>query len=273
MESQRQEKALNFQNVSKKMALLEDKKALIFGIANNRSIAYGIAKKLQSEGSAIGIAYGADNLKKRIDPIAQELDAEFSIKCDVTNEDEIDKTFSIVEEKFDNIDILVHSIAFAPESDLKCPVIDVSKEGFNTALTVSAYSLIALSRRAYKLMKKGGSIITMTYFGSTKVIINYNLMGIAKAALEASVRYLAFDLGNKNIRVNAISAGPIRTLASSGVKGFKELFSKFAERVPLKNEITKEDVGDVALFLASNLSKKITGEIIFVDGGYNIIGY
>ena len=255
------------------MGLVENKKALIFGIANDRSIAYGIAKKLKDEGAIIGIAYGSESLEKRVFPIAEELDAAFCVKCDVTKSYEIDKTFEIVAEKFNNIDILLHSIAYAPEKELKCKVIDVSQEGFNDTLSISAYSLISLANRANKLMSNGGTIITMTYYGSTKVVINYNIMGIAKAALESTVRYLAHDLGEKGIRINAISAGPVRTLAASGIGGFKALTSMFGGKVPIKGTITKEDVASVALFLASDLSAKITGDIIFVDGGYNILGY
>jgi enoyl-[acyl-carrier protein] reductase I len=255
------------------MGMVDEKKAVIFGIANDKSIAYGIAKKLKEEGALIGIAYGSANLEKRVIPIAKELDATFCVKCDVTNESELDNVFNIAAEKFNCIDILLHSIAYAPEKDLKCKVVDVSPEGFRDTLGISAYSLIALSNRAYKLMTNGGSIITMTYYGSSKVVINYNIMGIAKAALEATVRYLAHDLGEKGIRVNAISAGPIRTLAASGIGGFKALTSMFGEKAPIKGIITKEDVANVALFLASDLSKKITGDIIFVDGGYNILGY
>jgi enoyl-[acyl-carrier protein] reductase I len=255
------------------MGLVENKTALIFGIANDRSIAYGVAKRLKEEGALIGIAYGNESLEKRIFPIAEELDAVFCVKCDVTKSNEIDKTFEIAADKFNNIDILLHSIAYAPEKDLKCKVIDVSQEGFNETLSISAYSLISLANRASKIMSEGGSIITMTYYGSTKVVINYNIMGIAKAALESTVRYLAHDLGEKGIRVNAISAGPVRTLAASGIGGFKALTSMFVEKVPIKGTITKEDVANVALFLASDLSIKITGDIIFVDGGYNILGY
>jgi enoyl-[acyl-carrier protein] reductase I len=255
------------------MGLVENKKALIFGIANDRSIAYGIAKKLKDEGALIGIAYGSESLEKRVFPIAKELDAVFCVKCDVTKSCEIDKTFEVAAEKFSSLDVLLHSIAYAPEKDLKCRVVDVSEDGFKDTLTISAYSLIALTNRAYKLMSNGGSIITMTYYGSTKVVINYNIMGIAKAALESTVRYLAHELGEKNIRVNAISAGPIRTLAASGIGGFKALTSMFGEKAPLKGTITKEDVANVALFLSSDLSNKVTGDIVYVDGGYNILGY
>lgn len=255
------------------MGIVENKKAIIFGIANDKSIAYGIARKLKDEGAHIGIAYGSESLEKRVFPIAKELDATFCVKCNVANTQEIDSLFNIAAEKFGNIDILVHSVAYAPEKDLKCKVVDVSQEGFSETLNISAYSLIAITNRAYKLMKNGGSIITMTYYGSNKVVINYNVMGIAKAALEAAVKYLAHDLGEKGIRVNAISAGPIRTLAASGIGGFKALTTMFIEKAPIKGTITKEDVANAALFLASDLSNKITGDILFVDGGYNILGY
>jgi enoyl-[acyl-carrier protein] reductase I len=254
------------------MGLVEQKKAIIFGIANDKSIAYGIAKKLKEEGAHIGIAYGSENLEKRVFPIAKELDATFCTKCNVANSEEIDNVFDIAAEKFGSIDILVHSIAYAPEKDLKCKVVDVSQEGFRETLSISVYSLIAISNRAYKLMRNGGSIITMTYYGSNKVVINYNIMGVAKAALEATVRYLASDLGEKGIRVNAISAGPIRTLAASGIGGFKTLTTMFGEKAPVKGSITKEDVANAALFFASDLSNKITGDILYVDGGYNILG-
>jgi len=255
------------------MGLLEDRKALIFGIANRKSIAFSIAKKLRQEGSEVAITYASEPLKKRVVPLSEELDCSFCSPCDVTKDDEVEKTFKTAEDKLHHLDILIHSVAFAPYDDLKGRVVDVSRDGFKTALEISAYSLIAVTRAAVGLMKNGGSIITMTYYGAQKVILNYNLMGIAKATLESSVKYLAHELGEKNIRINAISAGPIRTLASSGVSNFKSLSTMFVDKVPLRKSISQNDVADAALFLSSDLSKNITGEILFVDGGYNILGY
>ncbi|KAA0258340.1 enoyl-ACP reductase FabI [Deferribacter autotrophicus] len=254
------------------MGLLAGKKALIFGVANNKSIAYAIAKKFKEEGAELGFTYAGDALKRRVEPISEELGGKFCVKCDVTNEDELQSTFEVVEKEFGKFDILVHSIAFAPAEDLKGRFIDTSKEGFLKAMEISAYSLVRLAKLSEPLMNEGGSIVTMTYYGSVKVVKNYNLMGVAKAALESSMRYLANDLGEKKIRINAISAGPIKTLAASGIAGFRTILSLIEERAPLKRNVTQEDVAKAALFLCSDMASGVTGDILYVDSGYNILG-
>ncbi|MGA1861311.1 enoyl-ACP reductase [Deferribacter thermophilus] len=254
------------------MGLLEGKKALIFGVANNKSIAYAIAKRFKEEGAELGFTYASEPLEKRVKPISEELGGKFCVKCDVTNELELEETFKVVEKEFGKFDILVHSIAYAPAEDLKGRFIDTSREGFLTAMEVSAYSLVKLAKLSEPLMNEEGSIVTMTYYGSVKVVKNYNVMGVAKAALEASVRYLANELGEKKIRVNAISAGPIKTLAASGVAGFRSILSLIEERAPLRRNVTQDDVAKAALFLCSDLASGVTGDILYVDSGYNILG-
>ena len=254
------------------MGLLDGKKALIFGVANKKSIAYEIAKKFKEEGAELGFTYAGEALEKRVVPISEELGGKFCVKCDVTDDNDLNNTFETVKEKFGNFDILVHSIAFAPAEDLKGRFIDTSRNGFLKAMEISAYSLVELARRAEPLMNKHGSIITMTYYGSVKVVKNYNVMGVAKAALESSMRYLANELGEKGIRVNAISAGPIKTLAASGLSGFRKILSLIEERAPLKRNVTQEDVAKAALFLCSDLSSGVTGDVLYVDSGYNILG-
>ena len=252
--------------------LLKDKKIAIFGVANNKSIAYGIAKAFKDNGARLAFSYVGEAIQKRVEPISEELGGEFTFACDVSSDESIANAAATVKEKWGNIDVLVHSVAFAAREDLTGRFIDTSRAGFALALDVSAYSLPALCRAFENQLNPGGSVLTMTYYGAQKVITNYNVMGVAKAALEASVRYLAPDLGVNNVRVNAISAGPIRTLAASGISGFKDIFNHIAEHAPLRRNVTIDDVGNVALFLASDLSGAMTGETIFVDSGYNIMG-
>lgn len=255
------------------MGLLDGKKAVIFGLANNKSIAFGIAKKLKEQGAEIAISYVGEIMEKRAVPLAEELGAAFVFPCDVTVDAEIDKGFEIVAEKFGTFDILVHSIAYAPNDALKNDYIETTREDFATALNISAYSLVALCKRALPLMNENGSVMTLSYLGAVRVVDHYNVMGVAKAALEASVRYLSIDMGKeKKIKVNAISAGPIKTLAASGVKGLKHIFTMIEERAPLRENVTQEDVGGTAVYLASDLSRGVSGQTIYVDGGYCIMG-
>ncbi|RMG93021.1 MAG: enoyl-ACP reductase [Chloroflexi bacterium] len=254
------------------MKLLEGKKALVFGVANKRSIAWGITRALHAQGAEVGLSYGLDQLEKRVRPLADELGIQFVEKCDVTSDAEIEAVFAKAADHFGTIDILVHSIAFAPKEELEGRYVDTTREGFRIALDISAYSLVALTRAALPLMPNGGSIITMSYYGAEKVVPHYNVMAIAKAALEASVRYLAAELGPQNIRVNAISAGPIKTLAAAGVYGFRKMLSYSEERTPLRRNVTQEEVGTTALWLCSDWSSGVTGEVIYVDAGYHILG-
>ena len=253
------------------MGLYEGKKGLIFGVANKNSIAWGIAEALHSEGAELGFSYAGEILKKRIDPLAESIGSQFVEECDVTDDAAIDELFAKAEKQFGSIDFMVHSIAFAPREELGGRFSDTSREGFRIALDISCYSLVALARRARKIMPDGGSIMTMTYYGAEKVTPNYNVMGVAKAALEATVRYLAWDLGQDQIRVNAISAGPIKTLAASGISGFRKSLNYVGAVAPMGN-ITQNNVGDAARFLLSDWSTGITGEVLYVDGGYNIMG-
>jgi enoyl-[acyl-carrier protein] reductase I len=254
------------------MGLLDGKKALIFGVANNRSIAWGIAKALHAHGATVGLAYAGEVLKKRVVPLAEEIGAEFVEECDVTKDEDIAAVAKKAKKHFGEFDILVHSIAFANRDELSGPYYDTSREGFRLAMDVSVYSFTALAGAFQPMMNSGGSLMTMTYYGSQKAVPSYNVMGVAKAALEASVRYLARDFGPQKIRVNAISAGAIRTLAAAGVSGFKGMHSRFAEISPLRENVTNKDVGDAAVFLASDLSAHTTGEVLYVDSGFNIVG-
>ncbi|HBR17866.1 MAG: enoyl-ACP reductase [Deltaproteobacteria bacterium RIFCSPLOWO2_12_FULL_43_16] len=255
------------------MGLLDNKKAIIFGVANEKSIAWAIAQALHKEGAELAFTYAGEVIKERVTPLAESIGSKLILPCDVSKDNEIDAVFNKIKEKWEGLDILVHSIAFANKEELKGLYADTSREGFRLAMDVSAYSLVALAKRAYPLMEgRSGSIITMTYLGSERVIPNYNVMGVAKAALEASVRYLASDLGQKKIKVNAISAGPIRTLAAMGIGGFREILGVVEQKSPLKRNVTTEDVAKTALYLCSDLSSGVTGEIIYVDAGYNIVG-
>jgi enoyl-[acyl-carrier protein] reductase I len=256
------------------MKLLDGRTALIFGLANDHSLAWGIAQAFAREGATLGISYAGPLLERRVRPLAASLGAEFVEPCDVTRDDDILAVMDKAQAAFGGIDILVHSIGFANREDLSGPYYTVSREGFHLALDVSVYSFTALARAALPLMCDNGALLTLTYLGSERAVPNYNVMGVAKAALEASVRYLAVDLGThkKRLRVNAISAGPIRTLASGGVAGFKAMYSQFKSAAPLRRNITIDDVGNAALYLCSDLAGGVTGEIHYVDAGYNILG-
>ena len=252
--------------------ILKDKKAAIFGVANNKSIAYGISKSFKDNGARLAFSYVGEAIQKRVEPISQELGGNFIFPCDVSSDESIAEAAAIVKKEWGSLDVLVHSVAFAQREDLQGRFIDTSRDGFRIALDISAYSLVALCKAFEDMLNPGASVITMTYYGSTKVITNYNVMGVAKAALDCSMRYLSTELGPKNIRINAISAGPIRTLAASAVSGMRDMLSELAERVPLRRNVSIEDVGGLATFLASDLSSGVTGDTIFVDAGYNIMG-
>ena len=250
--------------------LLQGKKALIMGLANNRSIAYGIASCLKAQGAWLAFNYVGEAIKKRVEPLSEELGGEFTFQCDVCDDAQIQAAADLVKEKWGDLDILVHSVAFANRQDLVGRFVDTPRDGFKLALEVSAYSLTGLCRAFEPLLHDGSSVITMTYHGSTKIIPGYNVMGVAKAALEASVRYLAYDLGPKGVRVNALSAGPIKTLAASA--SLKDIFNHVEAHAPLRRNVSTTDVGGAAVFLASELSHAVTGEIIYVDSGFNQIG-
>ena len=254
------------------MKLLEGKTALIFGLANKHSIAWGIAQAFHEEGAELGFSYGIPQLERRVMPLAEQLGVDFVVMCDVTKDEDIDAVFEKAAARFGKIDILVHAVAFAKQEDLAGRFVNTSRDGFAMALDVSAYSLVALSRRAVPLMADGGSILTMSYYGAEKAVPHYNVMGVAKAALEASVRYLAADLGPSGIRVNAISAGPIKTLAAAGIAGFRKMLRYVGERTPLRRNIDQAEVGKTALYLCSDLASGVTGEVVYVDAGYNILG-
>lgn len=254
------------------MNLLEGKKALIFGIANKRSIAWGIAQTFHEHGAEIGFSYGIPQLEKRVIPLADQIGVEFIEMCDVTSDADIDNVFDRAQDHFGTIDILIHAVAFAKQEELTGRFVNTSREGFAMALDISAYSLIALARKGAELMPQGGNILTMTYYGAEKAVPHYNVMGVAKAALEANVRYLAADLGPDGIRVNAISAGPIKTLAAAGISGFRKMLTYVGERAPLRRNVDQEEVGKTALWLCSELGSGVTGEIVYVDAGYHILG-
>jgi enoyl-[acyl-carrier protein] reductase I len=251
---------------------LTGKVAVVFGLANKRSIAWGIAQKLNEAGARLAICYQSERLKREAETLIPELRDAQIFQCDVSIDAEIDAVFEQLKTTYGKIDILVHSVAFAPPDSIKNDFILTTREDFRIAHDVSAYSLIALARGAAHLMTDGGSILTLTYYGSTKTFPNYNVMGVAKAALEATVRYLAMSLGSKNIRVNAISAGPIKTLAARGIGDFTKILTAVEERAPLHRNVDQLEVGNTAVFLSSPLASGITGEITFVDCGYNITG-
>jgi enoyl-[acyl-carrier protein] reductase I len=256
------------------MPLLEGKKALIFGVANHRSIAWAIAQALAGEGAQLALAY-QERMEKYVRDLAAKIPGTEVIPCDVQQDDQLDSAFARAGELFgEKLDILIHCVAYAPPSELENPFLDTTRAGFHTALDISAYSLIAMAKRGVPLLKAsgGGSILTLTYMASGRVMPKYNVMAVAKAALECSVRYLAFELGEHNIRVNAISAGPLNTLAARGVSGFTSFREQMGHVAPLRRNIEQSEVGDTALFLASNYARAITGEIMFVDAGYNIMG-
>ncbi len=256
------------------MSLLEGKNALIFGVANHRSIGWAIAQALAREGARLALTY-QDRMEKYVRDLAATIPNTVVIPCDVQSDEQLDAAFAQTSEAFGGgLDILIHSVAFAPKQDMENPFVETTREGFHTALDVSAYSLIAMARRAKPLMQArgGGSILTMTYMASGRVMPRYNVMAVAKAALECGVRYLAYELGEYNIRVNAISAGPLNTLAARGVSGFTSFREHMGVAAPLHRNIEQSEVGDAALFLCSPLARAITGEILFVDAGYNIMG-
>jgi len=254
------------------MGLLEGKRALIFGLANDHSIAWGIAKALHREGAEVGFSSVEMLMEKRVKPLAATLGATFVEPCDVQKDEDIERVFAKWQEQYGELDILIHAVAFANKDELGGEFIRTSREGFALAHDVSAYSLVALAREARPMMSDGGAILTLSYYGAEKAVVNYNVMGVAKASLEACVRYLAVDLGKEGIRVNAISAGPVRTLAAAGVSGFKKMHRLFEEISPLRRPLSIDDLGNSAVYLCSDMSRGTTGEIHYVDGGYNIIG-
>lgn len=255
------------------MKLLEGKTALIFGIANDHSIAWGITKAFHEHGARIALSYAGEALERRVRPLAESIGAHFIERCDVGRDDEIEALFAKAARDLGSIDILVHAIAFANREDLMGRFYETSRAGFQVAMDISVYSLIALARACASLMPDGGSILTLSFYGAQKVFPNYNVMGVAKAALETTVRYLAADLGSQNIRINAISAGPIRTLSAAGISGFRGMHRRHAAVTPLRRNVTIEDIGNAALWLASDLASNVTGEVLFVDSGYNILGF
>jgi enoyl-[acyl-carrier protein] reductase I len=254
------------------MGLLDGKKGLIMGVANDHSIAWGIAQALHAEGADLGFTYVGEALERRVRPLAESLNAKLIESCDVQSDEAIDTLMGRVREVYGALDIVIHAIGFANKEELSGPYLNTSRAGFRLALDVSAYSLTAVVKAAQDLLSPGASIVTLTYHGSQQVAQNYNVMGVAKAALEASVRYLANDLGPRAIRVNAISAGPIRTLAASGIAGFRTMHKQFASIAPLRRNVTIEDVGKTALWLCSDWSSGVTGETIYVDAGFHNIG-
>ncbi|RNC73293.1 MAG: enoyl-ACP reductase [Desulfuromonadales bacterium] len=255
------------------MGLLDGRKAVIFGIANEKSIAWAIAQAFRREGAELAVTYANDTVAKRVIPLAESLDAPLVLPCDVRSDEDIRKVFAEIEKKWEGLDILVHSVAFANKEELKGSFLNTTREGFSMAMDISAYSLIAMVKEAYPLMKgRPASVMTLTYYGAQRVFPSYNAMGVAKAALEASVRYLAESVGPDGIRVNAISAGPLKTLAAAGVGGFNQIAGHVEQKAPLRRNITQDEVAGSALYLASDLASGVTGEVHFVDSGYNIIG-
>ncbi|MDQ2747502.1 MAG: enoyl-ACP reductase [Acidobacteriota bacterium] len=252
--------------------MLENKVGMIFGVANQRSIAWACASACAEKGAKLAFTYQGERLKENVEKLTKEMPDALVVPCDVSNQAEVDAAFATVEREFGKLDFLIHSIAFAPKEALEGEFLMTSREAFQTALEISAFSLPQLARSAAPLMRDGGSIVTMSYYGAEKVVQNYNVMGVAKAALEASTRYLAEDLGKQNIRVNAISAGPINTLSARGVKNMGAMLKHIAERAPLRRNVEAREVGNTALFLVSDLASAITGETIYVDCGFNIIG-
>jgi len=253
--------------------LLEGRTAVVFGVANKRSIAWAIARQLHQNGAQLALTYQNERLALEAKDLIESLPGTEGFQCDVSVDGEVERLFEQLKQRYKKLGIIVHSIAFAPPAELSKPFRETTREGFRIAHDVSVYSLIALARAAAPLMSDGGSIMTLTYYGAEKVVPNYNVMGVAKAALEATVRYLAADLGKEKIRVNAISAGPIKTLAARGISGLGDMLKGHAERSPLGRNIETDEVGKAALFLASDLSTGVTGETIYVDCGYNIMGF
>ena len=255
-----------------KTNILSGKKGLIMGVANNRSIAWGIAKACSNNGAELAFTYQGDAIKKRVTPLAEELNSSNVFECDVSNKDSIDKTFESLSSLWGGLDFVVHAIGFSNKNELDGRYLDTSEENFLQTLNISCFSFTAIAQRAEKLMKNGGSLLTLTYYGAEKVMPHYNVMGIAKAGLETSVKYLAKDLGSQNIRVNAISAGPIKTLAASGIGDFRYILKWNEYNSPLRRNVSIDEVGGSAVYLISDLSSGVTGEVHHVDSGYNIIG-
>ncbi|HEY7745718.1 MAG TPA: enoyl-ACP reductase [Desulfuromonadales bacterium] len=253
------------------MGLMTGKRGIIFGVANDMSIAWGIAQKLKEEGAELAFTYLNEALEKRVRPLAESLGSTLILPCDVASDAEIEAVFSTLQQEWGTIDFVVHAVAFANREDLKKPFSQTSRDGFKLAMDISAYSLVAVTRCAVPLMPNGGSIVTLTYLGATRAVPNYNIMGVAKAALESSTRYLAAELGEKGIRVNAISAGPIRTLAASGIANFKAKIGLMDDNAPLRRTVTQEEVGKSAVYFLSDLSSGVTGEVHFVDAGFNFV--
>lgn len=250
---------------------LSGKKALIMGVTNQRSLGYAIAEKLHQAGATLAFSYQGERLKEEVERLAAPLKAR-TFQADVTQDEELDRLFAGIQEAWGELDYLVHAIAFAPREAMEGRYLDTRRQDWLLALEVSAYSLVAAAQRAEPLLREGGSIVTLTYYASEKVVPKYNVMAIAKAALEASVRYLAYELGPKGVRVNAISAGPVRTVAARSIPGFTKMYDRVAQVAPLKRNITQEEVGNLGLFLLSPLSSGITGEVVYVDAGYHIMG-
>jgi len=255
------------------MINLAGKTAVVFGLANKRSIAWGIAQKLSEAGATMAICYQNERMKLEAEDLIKELPGASGFQCDVSSDEQVETLFAALKEKYGKIHTLVHAVAFAPAADLRGEFINTSRDGFRVAMDVSVYSLIAVSRAAAPLMTEGGSIMTLSFYAAEKVVPNYNVMAIAKAGLECTTRYLASGLGSKNIRVNAISAGPIKTLAARGVGDLTDMLKSHADRAPLHRNVDQLEVGGAALFLASELSSAITGEVLYVDCGYNVMGF
>jgi enoyl-[acyl-carrier protein] reductase I len=251
------------------MGLMTGKRGIIFGLANDKSIAWGIAQQLHNAGAELAFTYLSEALERRVRPLAESLGAKIILPCDVQKEEEMVAVFDAIKQQWGEIDFVVHAVAFANREDLKKPFSETRLDGFQLALDVSAYSLISMTRCALPVLKDGGSIVTMTYLGAVRSVPQYNVMGVAKAALEASVRYLAAELGEKGVRVNAISAGPIKTLAASGISNFKEKLRVAEERAPLKRLVSQDEVGKATLYLVSDLASGVTGEIHYVDAGFS----
>lgn len=249
------------------MTLMKGKKGVIFGVSNKHGIAYGIAEELYKQGAEIAFTYASEVMEKRVVPIAQEMNAKIIMECDVTKEEDVKKVFAECEKVYGKIDFVVHAVAFANKEDLEGKFIDTTRAGWDLALGVSAYSLVSIARNAQPVMNEGGSIFALTYLGSDYVVANYNVMGVAKAALESSVRYLATDLGQHGIRVNAISAGAAKTLAAKGISGFDKMLKAAIVKAPLKRNVSLEDIGRAGVYLASDLSSGTTGQILYVDCG------
>jgi len=252
--------------------LMAGKRGIVFGVANNRSIAWGITKAITDQGAEVALTYQGDALKKRVEPLAASVGAKLVLPCDVTDSPSMDAVFEALEKEWGGIDFLVHAVAFSDKDQLDGRYVDTSEDNFAKTMLISCYSFTALAKRAEPLMKDGGSLLTLTYYGAEKVMPHYNVMGVAKAALETSVQYLAADLGRNNIRVNAISAGPIKTLAASGISDFRYILKWNEYNSPLRRTVTIDDVGGGGLYLLSDLSGGVTGEVLHIDAGYHVVG-